>query len=82
MDLHAGTQAPDRPILGDLAPNHQIGDLVPLGQFLDGECREALPACTASGQRDRDGVLGVRDQGQGDAWMALLPARLLPAGLA
>lgn len=38
MNLPAGAQAPDRPILGDLAPDHQIGELASLGQFLDGEC--------------------------------------------
>jgi hypothetical protein len=82
MDLPAGAQAPDRPILGDLATDHQIGDLAPLGQFLDGQCRQLLPALAVSGQRDRDGVLGVLDQGPGGTRMVLLPARLLAAGLA
>ena len=48
MDLPAGAHAPDGPILGDLTTDHQIGDLAPLGQFLDGQCREALPARAAS----------------------------------
>jgi hypothetical protein len=50
--------------------DHQIGGMAPLAQFLDGQCRQAMPARAASGQRDRDGVIGVPDQGQGVAWMA------------
>ncbi len=76
MDLPAGTQAPDRPTLGDLATDHQIGDLAPLGRFLNGKCRKARPARTASDQRQRARVLDIGDQGQGGAWMVLLPARL------
>ena len=80
MPLAAGAHARHGAILGDLAANHQIGDLATFGQLLNGDVREVTPAGAATGERNNDGVLGILDQLPGGPGMALLPARLLPLG--
>ena len=81
MPLAAGAHAHHGAIFGDLAANHQIGDLATFGQLLNGDVRQATPAGATTGERNNDGVLGIVDQLPGGPGMPFLPAGLLATGL-
>ena len=81
VPLAAGAHARHGAILGDLAANHQIGDLATFGQLLNGDVRQATPAGAATGERNHDGVLGILHQAAGGTRVAFLPAGLLATGL-
>nr|WP_295578354.1 hypothetical protein [uncultured Lamprocystis sp.] len=82
MALAAGALASDGPILGDVAPHHEIDDLAALRDFLRRDGRQVAPARALPAQWDRDRPLGGIDQAAGRARVVFLPARLLAAGLA
>lgn len=82
MDLAARADTRHRPILGDRALDHEVGDLAALGHLGHGEGLQIASALTVAAQRDHHGVLGIIDQLAGGARMGFLSTWRLAAGWA
>ena len=77
-----GAGTGDGAVFDHLAPDLQLDDLSPLGPGFGGDLRTGATACTDTAQRYDDVLLGIFDQRERGARVALLPARLAPGRLA